>query len=78
MTDDGFDDLAEERRNVARLIRWVSLFVAWPSITLGLAFLVVTGPRDHWLHIFGLLPVGAAALVCFAAAPRLAARFVRA
>ena len=72
----GFDELALERRNVTRLIRVMSMFVAWPALTIGLAFLVVTGPREHWLHIAYLLPIGTAALVAFALAPRLAARFV--
>lgn len=67
---------ADERRNVTRLIRWISMFVAWPSLTIGLAFLVFTDPADHWLHIGGLVPLGLAALVAFALAPRLAARLV--
>ncbi|MEA3136259.1 MAG: hypothetical protein QOJ26_142 [Thermoplasmata archaeon] len=77
MDDDvAADETAVERRNVTRLIRWLSMFVAWPSLTIALAFLVFTGPSDHWLHIFGLLPVGIAAVVVFAMAPRLAKRFV--
>jgi len=71
------DDVAAERRNVTRLLRWISMFVAWPSLTIALAFLVFTGPSDHWLHIFGLLPLGIAALVLFAMAPRLARRLVK-
>jgi hypothetical protein len=62
---------------MTRLIRWLSMFVAWPSLTIALAFLVFTGPSDHWLHIAGLLPLGLAALVVFAMAPRLAARFAQ-
>jgi hypothetical protein len=73
---DALDEVAAERRNVTRLIRFVSVFVAWPSLTIALAFLVFTGPSDHWLHIFGLLPLGVAACVAFALAPRLAARWV--
>lgn len=73
--DDGEDAAATERRNVTRLIRWIAMFVAWPSLTIGLAFLVFTDPADHWLHIAGLVPLGVAALVLFALAPRLAARF---
>lgn len=77
-SDDGAgEDVAVERRNVTRLIRWLSMFVAWPSLSIALAFLVFTGPQDHWLHIFGLLPLGLAALVAFAMAPRLAEKFVR-
>jgi Lon protease-like protein len=71
------DGLAVERRNVTRLIRVVSVFVAWPSLTIAFAFLVFTGPSDHWQHIFGLLPLGVAACVAFALAPRLAARWVQ-
>lgn len=72
-----FDESGVERRNVTRLIRVVSLFVAWPSLSIALAFLVFTGPSDHWLHIAGLMPLGIAACVTFALAPRLAARWVR-
>lgn len=74
---DELDEVAVERRNVTRLIRWLSMFVAWPSLTIGLAFLVITGPNEHWLHIAGLLPLGTAAIVAFALAPRLAAKFVK-
>lgn len=63
---------------MTRLVRWVSVFVAWPSLTIGLAFLVFSDPSEHWLHIAGLLPLGTAALVVFALAPRLAARWVEA
>ena len=61
---------------MTRLLRWISMFVAWPSITIALAFLVFTDPSDHWLHIAGLLPLGVAALVLFALAPRVATKFV--
>lgn len=67
---------SEERRNVTRLIRWVSAFVAWPALTIGLAFLVFEDPSSHWLHIVGLLPLGVAACVVFAMAPRLAEKWV--
>jgi hypothetical protein len=70
------DELGQERRNVTRLVRWVSAFVAWPSLSLALAFLVFTDPSDHILHVAGLLPLGLAALVTFAMAPRIAARTV--
>ena len=74
---DGFDELGQERRNVTRLVRWVSAFVAWPSLSIALAFLVFTDPGEHWLHIAGLMPLGVAACVAFALAPRLAERWVR-
>lgn len=65
-----------ERANVRRLVRWVAMFVAWPSLSIGLAFLVFTDPSDHWLHIAGLVPLGIAACVAFAFAPRLAKHWV--
>ncbi len=74
---DALDEVGLERRNVARLIRWVSAFVAWPSLSIALAFAVFTDPGDHWLHIAGLMPLGLAACVTFALAPRLAERWVR-
>lgn len=75
---DAADPLAvpDERRNVTRLIRWVAMFVAWPSLSIGLAFLVFTDPASHWLHIAGLVPLGLAALVVFALAPRIAQHYV--
>lgn len=69
-------DEPEERGNVRRLIRWVAMFVAWPSLSIGLAFLVFTDPSDHWLHIAGLVPLGVCALLVFAMAPKLAERWV--
>jgi membrane protein YdbS with pleckstrin-like domain len=74
---EGDEDLGAERRNVTRLIRWIAAFVAWPSLSIALAFLVFTGPQDHWLHIAGLMPLGIAALVLFVQAPKLAKRFVK-
>ncbi len=69
--------MGDERRNVTRLIRWVAGFIAWPSLSIALAFLIFPDdPREHYLHIAGLLPLGVAAIVLFAMAPRLAARFV--
>lgn len=65
-----------ERANIRRLIRWVAMFVAWPSLSIGLAFLVFTDPSEHWLHIAGLVPLGIAACVVFALAPRIAAHYV--
>ena len=67
--------LSEEQRNVRNLIRIVGVFLAWPSLGLGLVFLLEA--RDHLLHIAGLLPLGVAGLVAVAVAPRLARRFVR-
>lgn len=74
--EDLLDERAEERRNMTRLTRWVAAFVAWPSLTIGLAFLVFTDPGEHWLHIAGLLPLGLASLVVFAMAPGLARKWV--
>ncbi|MEK6975567.1 MAG: hypothetical protein AABY18_04400 [Candidatus Thermoplasmatota archaeon] len=74
--DDGLLDEPHERANVTRLIRWVAMFVAWPSLSIGLAFLVFTDPSEHWLHIAGLVPLGVAACVLFALAPRIAKHYV--
>ena len=73
---DGPLDEPVERANVRRLIRWVAMFVAWPSLSIGLAFLVFTDPSEHWLHIAGLVPLGVSACIVFALAPSLARRFV--
>ena len=70
------DDAAAERRNVARLIRVLSGFVAFPSLTIALAFLVFEGPSEHWMHIAGLSAAFLLAVVAFVQAPSWAARFV--
>ena len=72
----GLDEQATEQRNVTRLIRVISMFVAWPSLTAGLAFLVFEGINEHFLHIVTLVPIGIAAIVVFVMAPRLAQKFV--
>jgi hypothetical protein len=77
MTDE-HDDVAVERRNVTRLIRVMAGFVAFPSLTIALAFFVVEGPSEHWMHIAGLFGAFILACVAFALAPRWADRFVRA
>lgn len=64
-----------ELANVTRLIRVVAMFVAWPSLSIGLAFIVFEGINDHWEHV-SLVPLGLAACVVFGLAPRIAARFV--
>jgi membrane protein YdbS with pleckstrin-like domain len=70
------DETAEERRNVTRLIRVLAGFVAFPSLTIALAFLVFEGPSAHWMHIAGLSAAFVLAMVAFVMAPRLATRFV--
>lgn len=65
---------AEERRNVTILLRFISGFVAWPSLTIALAFLAID-PSDHALHVAGLLPLGLAAVVLFFLSGRVATRF---
>jgi hypothetical protein len=73
---DEHDDAAVERRNVTRLIRVLAGFVAFPSLTIALAFFVVEGPSAHWMHIAGLSAAFLLALVAFVRAPRWADRFV--
>jgi len=70
------DDVAAERRNVVRLLRVMAGFIAFPSLTIALAFLVFEGPSAHWMHIAGLSAAFALAVAGFLGAPRLAARFV--
>lgn len=72
---DGTQGPPEERANVTRLLRWIAVFIAFPSLTIGLAFLVFTDPGEHWLHIAGLIPLGIGALVVFAVAPNLARKW---
>lgn len=63
-----------ERQNVTNLIRVVGFFIAFPSLTIGAAFLLDID--EHLLHIAGLLPLGAAGVAAILLAPRLAARWV--
>ncbi|HEX2066150.1 MAG TPA: hypothetical protein VHI93_04990 [Candidatus Thermoplasmatota archaeon] len=63
-----------EQANVTRLIRFLAFFVAVPTVTIGLALLLYA-PGEHALHMGGFLLLGAAAVVAYVAAPRLAKRF---
>ena len=65
---------ADERRNVTLLLRWLSVFVAFPSLTIAGAFLIWDA-GEHALHIAGLLPLGLAALGMFYFSPRVAIKF---
>ena len=71
------DDAATERNNVVRLIRVMAGFVAFPSLTIALSFVVFEGPAAHWMHIAGLSAAFLLAMVAFVMAPRWAERFVR-
>ena len=64
-----------ERGNVTRLIRFLAVFVAVPTVTIGLA-LMFYAPGEHSIHMGMFLLLGAAAGVAFVIAPRLAERFV--
>ena len=70
------DERAQERRNVVRLIRVMAGFIAFPSLTIALAFLVFEGPSAHWMHIAGLSAAFGLAVVAFVMAPKWAERFV--
>lgn len=72
--EDG-DDATAERRDMTRLVRWVGVFAAWPSLTSALAFLVLDGDSSGF-YVAGLLVLGVAAVLLVALAPRLAAKFV--
>ena len=65
----------EEHRNVTRLIRVLAGFVAFPSLTIALAFVVFEGPSEHWMHITGLSAAFVLAMVALVMAPTWAARF---
>lgn len=61
---------------MVRLIRVMAGFIAFPSLTIALAFVVFEGPTAHWMHIAGLSAAFVLAAVGFAMAPRIATRFV--
>ncbi len=63
-----------ERQNVTNLIRMVGFFVAFPSLTISMAFMLDLD--EHLLHIAGLFPLGVAGVAAIVLAPRLAARWV--
>ncbi|MEA3191128.1 MAG: hypothetical protein QOD77_1710 [Thermoplasmata archaeon] len=64
-----------ERAKVRNLVRFVALFVAVPTLTIG-ATMAVWDPVSHSWHMVLFLILGAAALGVMALAPRLAARWV--
>lgn len=64
---------ADERRNIRLFIRWFSAFVAVPALSIGgILFLEV---EEHILHIILFIPLGIAALILFALAPKIAYHF---
>lgn len=65
----------DERHKVTNLIRALAVFVAVPTITIGLA-MYAWDPVTHAMHMVGFLILGAIALVVLFVAPRLAARWV--
>jgi len=65
----------DERASVTRLIRAVCAFVLVPTVSIG-AVLALYSWSDHWLHATGFGALSVAAVVAFARAPRLAARWV--
>ena len=73
MADDAVE-LTEEQTNVRNLLRIFGVFVAWPSLSIGLVFLL--DPTDHILHIAGLIPLGIGGLILTLLAPKLAVRWV--
>lgn len=64
-----------ERAKVRNLIRFVALFVATPTITIGAA-MAIWDPTGHRWHMVLFLLLGAAAVGVVGLAPRLAARWV--
>ncbi|MFO1533109.1 MAG: hypothetical protein ABR562_05345 [Thermoplasmatota archaeon] len=66
-----------ERKNVARLIRVLAVFVLVPTVTIGGVMLWDPATRsDHWLHASGFAVLAIVAVGALAQAPRIAARFV--
>lgn len=64
-----------ERARVALLIRWIAIFVAIPTFSIGLV-LYAYDPKAHGLHMVAFLILAALSGVVIALAPRLAARWV--
>jgi hypothetical protein len=71
--DSVVDDLTDEQRNLRNLIRVVGGFVAWPSLSISVAFMLDL--EEHFLHIAGLFPLGVAGLVAMIMAPKLAKKW---
>ncbi len=67
------DDLTEDQRQIRNLLRAVGLFVAWPSLSISVAFMLDL--EEHLLHIVGLFPLGLAGLIVFLMAPKLAKKW---
>jgi hypothetical protein len=71
--DKSSDDLSEEQRNVRNLIRVVGGFVAWPALSISVAFMLDI--QEHIIHIAGLFPIGVAGAVLVIMAPKLAKKW---
>ncbi len=69
------DPMSVERGKVTNLIRWLAVFVAIPTVSIGLV-LYMYDPVTHGLHMVGFLILGAIAMVVLFAAPQLAERFI--
>ena len=64
-----------ETENIQRLIRFCSLFLGVPTLTIGWAFFLFPDPiREHWLHMVSFISLGSLAVAAYFAAPRLARR----
>jgi hypothetical protein len=67
------DPNAEERRNVRNLLRWIGGFLAWPGLTIALAFLLdLDGHEGHFVLSLG---AGLAGVALFWRAAHIAGRF---
>lgn len=68
------DENEEERRNVSLLLKWIGGFIAWPALTIGLAFVLIDA-SEHMLHVVGLLPLGAAGVAVLVFSRKIATKF---
>jgi hypothetical protein len=63
----------DEAVNLRRLLRWVAGFIGFPSLTIGLAFLIYE-PREHVSHMVIFLGLAAGCTAVWLLAPRIAAK----
>ncbi|HET6398844.1 MAG TPA: hypothetical protein VFH47_04755 [Candidatus Thermoplasmatota archaeon] len=68
-------DTSQDARKMRQLLRVVSGIVAFPAVTICLAYILFEDISDHVLHILVYGAVSAAAITVWTLAPRLAARW---
>jgi hypothetical protein len=68
-------DTTQDARKMRQLLRVVSAIVAFPAVTICLAYILFEDISDHVLHILVYGAVSVAAVAVWALAPRLARRW---